>query len=91
MVEWIAGRLDGSLKGKETPIGIIPAEDELNLDGLDLDKADVTELLSVPAETWKQELESMSEFLESFGMRLPAKLKTELEHTRELLGFRKQA
>lgn len=84
VVEWIAGRLEGSLLGKETPIGVIPAEGELNVSGLDLSRDQLEELLSVPEATWKPELESMQEFLDSFGMRIPNELGDELAKTRSL-------
>ena len=84
VVEWIAGRLEGSLAGKETPIGVIPAEGELNVSGLDLSRDQLEELLSVPEATWKPELESMQEFLDSFGMRMPSELGDELAKTRSL-------
>ena len=84
VVEWIAGRLEGSLLGKETPIGVIPAEGELNVSGLDLSRDQLEELLSVPEATWKPELESMQEFLDSFGMRMPSELGDELAKTRSL-------
>ena len=84
VVEWIAGRLEGSLAGKETPIGVIPAEGELNVSGLDLSRDQLEELLSVPETTWKPELESMQEFLDSFGMRMPSELGDELAKTRSL-------
>jgi GTP-dependent phosphoenolpyruvate carboxykinase len=45
----------------------------------------------VPSETWQQELASMTEFLDSFGMRLPVKLRTELEHTHELFSAQEKA
>jgi phosphoenolpyruvate carboxykinase (GTP) len=84
VVEWIAGRLEGSLAGKETPIGVIPADGELNVSGLDLSRDQLEELLSVPEATWKPELESMQEFLDSFGMRIPNELGDELAKTRSL-------
>jgi len=86
VVEWIARRLEGSIEGEVTPIGTIPAASELNVNGLDLTDVQLQELLSVPEETWRQELDSMGEFLDSFGMRLPAKLKEELAETAALFG-----
>jgi phosphoenolpyruvate carboxykinase (GTP) len=86
VVEWIARRLEGKIEGEATPIGTIPAAGELNVQGLDLTDVQLEELLSVPEDTWRQELDSMGEFLDSFGMRLPVKLKEELAETAALFG-----
>lgn len=32
---------DGEVRGVESPVGILPAESELNLDGLELPRADL--------------------------------------------------
>jgi phosphoenolpyruvate carboxykinase (GTP) len=86
VVEWIARRLEGKIEGEATPIGTIPAAGELNVQGLDLTDVQLEELLSVPEDTWRQELDSMGEFLDSFGLRLPVKLKEELAETAALFG-----
>ena len=86
VIQWIAGRLDGSLSGGDTAIGTIPAAGELNVDGLRLSSDQLAELLSVPKASWEAELEDMGLFLDTFGMRLPQELRDELAKTKGLLA-----
>ncbi|MDE2409956.1 MAG: phosphoenolpyruvate carboxykinase (GTP), partial [Actinomycetales bacterium] len=85
VIQWIAGRLDGSLAGEDTAIGTIPAAGELNVAGLGLSSDQLDELLSVPKASWEAELEDMGAFLDTFGMRLPQELRDELAKTKGLL------
>ncbi|MDX6328010.1 MAG: phosphoenolpyruvate carboxykinase, partial [Streptomycetaceae bacterium] len=41
VLKWIVERLEGTAKGVETPIGILPAEGALDTDGLDISQADL--------------------------------------------------
>ena len=50
VLEWVFRRCDGEGEAVETPIGLVPAEGDLNTDGLDLDPAALRELLTVDEE-----------------------------------------
>jgi phosphoenolpyruvate carboxykinase (GTP) len=76
---WIVDRLQGRGKGVETPIGIVPTPDALNLDGLDLPAGTMEALLSVECDDWQDELPEMRAFFAKFGARLPAELGRHLE------------
>jgi phosphoenolpyruvate carboxykinase (GTP) len=77
VLKWIIGRIDGSAEGVETPIGVLPTKDALDLDGLDMPEADLDLLLSVDTEVWKKEAELMPEYFAQFGDRLPQAIKDE--------------
>jgi phosphoenolpyruvate carboxykinase (GTP) len=77
VLEWICERLEGKIDGVQTPIGVLPRKDELNLEGLDLPDDDLDHLLSVDPEVWKQEAGLIPEFFAQFGKHLPAELKDE--------------
>ena len=47
---------DGEVTGVESPVGILPAKDELNLDGLEIDPADLDKLLTIDTARWQQEM-----------------------------------
>ena len=47
---------DGEVTGVETPVGILPARDELLLDGLGIAPGDLDTLLTIDAGRWKQEM-----------------------------------
>ncbi|MFN3842421.1 MAG: phosphoenolpyruvate carboxykinase (GTP) [Rehaibacterium terrae] len=77
VLEWMIRRVGGQAGAVETPIGHLPRPQDLNTDGLDLAPAALAELLSLDREGWYEEIESIGEYLESFGARMPAALKAE--------------
>jgi phosphoenolpyruvate carboxykinase (GTP) len=77
VLDWMIRRVEGLARGVETPIGILPARDELNLDGLDLTPGALDELLRVDVEGWQEELRAIGLYLDGFGPRMPEKLKAE--------------
>ena len=77
VLKWIVDRLEGRVEGVRTPIGVLPAPGELDVDGLDVSSRDLDLLLSVDAEVWKQEAALMPEYFAQFGDRLPAAISEE--------------
>jgi phosphoenolpyruvate carboxykinase (GTP) len=87
VLAWVFERCAGRAGGRETPIGIVPAPDELELSGLELGREALGALLDVDAEGWLAEIPLIREHYEQFGMRLPP----ELPHQLELLEHRLRA
>ena len=79
VLKWIVDRLDGRVEGVRTPIGVLPAPGELDLDGLDVPQRDLDLLLSVDPDVWSQEASLMPEYFAQFGDHLPAAITA--EHT----------
>jgi phosphoenolpyruvate carboxykinase (GTP) len=86
VLKWIVERLEGTAEGVETPIGVLPTEDALDLDGLSIDQADLDLLLSVDHDIWKQEAALIPEHLELFGEHTPKALWDEYEKLTQRLG-----
>jgi phosphoenolpyruvate carboxykinase (GTP) len=78
VLEWMLDRCAGRAKAVETPIGYLPAPADLNLKGLSISPAALTELLSVDKELWTREAVDIEEYLEDFGKRVPAQLLSQL-------------
>ena len=79
VLEWILKRCENAVDAKETAIGYVPNADDINLEGLDLSKETLEELLSVDKEMWKQDADGITEFYKKFRDRLPQELSGELE------------
>src|SRR5690348_2576872 len=47
VLKWCVGRMEGTAAASETPIGWVPTSDDLDLDGLEADCADVAAALAV--------------------------------------------
>ncbi|HQR27059.1 MAG TPA: phosphoenolpyruvate carboxykinase (GTP), partial [Nocardioides sp.] len=63
---WLMQLRNGEVTGVQTPVGIIPTKEELNLDGLEIDPDDLDHLLSIDVERWRQEIGFRQEHLEQF-------------------------
>ncbi|WP_413625535.1 phosphoenolpyruvate carboxykinase (GTP) [Luteibacter sp. Lutesp34] len=85
VLDWMIQRVEGSAKGVDTPIGILPAKHELNLDGLDIAPGVVDELLRVDVEGWQEELSAIALYLDGFGARMPERLKAERQRVSKAL------
>ena len=74
VLKWIVERLSGSAEAVPTPIGKLPAPGALDLDGLEIDPADLDLLLTVDRQAWKLEADQIPEFFRGFGDHLPDRL-----------------
>ncbi|MEO6173138.1 MAG: phosphoenolpyruvate carboxykinase domain-containing protein, partial [Arenimonas sp.] len=74
VLEWMLKRVTGQAQANETPIGYLPKADDLNLEGLNIDSATLSQLLDVNKEAWYEEMEAIGEYLQSYGDRTPKAL-----------------
>lgn len=63
---WLLQYKDGDVVGVPTPVGVLPAEDELNLDGLDIDASDLATILAIDVQRWREEIGFREEHLAQF-------------------------
>jgi phosphoenolpyruvate carboxykinase (GTP) len=85
VLKWIFERCEGTAKAQETPIGLLPARESLDLAGLGLEEEDVAQLLSVDVDGWLEELPQIRQHYARFGDHLPAELARELDALEEAL------
>ncbi len=77
VLKWILERVQGKGKAAETPVGWVPTPDGLTLDGLEVSRSTMEELLRVNPTDWTTELVDAKKFFEQFGRRLPHELHEE--------------
>ncbi|MEJ7794426.1 MAG: phosphoenolpyruvate carboxykinase (GTP) [Nocardioides sp.] len=63
---WLMRLKAGEVSGRETPVGIIPTEDELELDGCGVLPADLAKLLDIDVDRWRQEMGFREDHLRAF-------------------------
>jgi len=85
VLKWVFERCEGTAKAVETPIGNLPADGELDLDGLEVSREDLAQLLRVDVDGWLSELPLVREYYTQFGDRMPRQLETELDAMRDRL------
>ena len=86
VLEWILKRCDGEVGAKETAIGYVPNADDINLEGLNLDKANLEAILEVDNNVWAEEAKGIEEFYGKFGDKLPQELKNQLNALKDRLA-----
>lgn len=72
VLEWIIGRVNGTANAVETPVGMMPKYSDINWNGLEMSEVKFSELTSLDATKWKNEVISSSEFFAKFEGPLPA-------------------
>ncbi|WP_285725755.1 phosphoenolpyruvate carboxykinase (GTP) [Psychromicrobium xiongbiense] len=85
VLQWAMQRLEGTAEALETPIGFVPAEGSLDLEGLELPAEDLAAALRFDATEWAEEVESIASWYARFGDSLPEELRAELRALRERL------
>jgi phosphoenolpyruvate carboxykinase (GTP) len=63
---WLMQLANGEVTGRHTPVGILPAKDELNLDDVDIAPDDLDTILSIDVERWRREMDRREEHLAQF-------------------------
>lgn len=86
VLEWIIKRCEGEADAQETAIGYVPHADDINIEGLDMDKKVLEDILYVDNEKWAKESEGIEEFYKKFGDKLPQKLADQLSALKERLA-----
>jgi phosphoenolpyruvate carboxykinase (GTP) len=86
VLEWICRRCDGEGETVETPVGMVPAEGELDTDGLEISADEMAELLRVDSRLVREQLAQVKEHLARFGDRLPDELREQLEALERRVG-----
>ncbi len=81
VLEWIINRAHGRAYAKETPLGWMPRPEDINLEGLTIDKSDFVKIQTISAEEVKQEIISQEELF----LKLAGDLPKEMLFQRELL------
>lgn len=89
VLEWMLKRCEGKASAVETPVGLFPKREDMNLDGLRLSDEARDVLFSYDRDGWKAEMASIGEYLAEFGPRLPAAL--EAEHQRVAAALEAEA
>ncbi|HEY8001681.1 MAG TPA: phosphoenolpyruvate carboxykinase (GTP) [Solirubrobacterales bacterium] len=85
VLEWVFRRCNGEGETVDTPIGMVPAEGDLDLGGLEISAEAMRELLTVDADKVRAQLPQVEQFLGQFGEKLPAEISAQLEALRQRL------
>lgn len=88
VLKWIIDRIEGRVEGRETCAGITANVDELDLEGLDIDKEDVRDALRARPLEWKQDIEDNEKWLKKLGPKVPLEVWQEFGAQNERIRTR---
>jgi phosphoenolpyruvate carboxykinase (GTP) len=64
---WLLRLRNGEVSGRQTPVGIIPSREELDLTGMDVPPGDLEKLLTIDTARWRQEMAHREQHLAQFA------------------------
>ena len=86
VLKWVFERCDGAADVVDTPIGLLPPKEALDLDGVHVDAADLDEILSVDVDGWTLAIPQIRDHFARFGDKLPAQLNTQVDELESALN-----
>ena len=86
VLKWVLERIAGSADAVETPIGMVPRTEDLDVSGLELGTEALEALLAVDQDEWRNELSLIEEHYEAIGDRLPSEMRVQLERLADRLA-----
>jgi phosphoenolpyruvate carboxykinase (GTP) len=86
VLKWVLDRIAGTTDAIETPIGMVPKTEDLDVAGLDLTADALESLLTVDVTEWQNELTLIEEHYESIGERLPNEMRLQLAQLADRLA-----
>ena len=86
VLKWAIERIAGTAAAQDTPIGLVPTADQLDLDGLATPRADVEAALVVDVDEWRAEVPLIEEWFDTIGAALPTSMRDELDALKLRLG-----
>lgn len=86
VLKWIVERIEHKAAGVESPIGVVPTAEALDIDGLDTTVDDVAEALAVNTDEWKAEIPLIQEWFDFVGEKLPTGIQDEFDALKQRLG-----
>ena len=85
VLKWIFERCEGTAKAIESPFGLAPEKDAIDLSGLDIPEQDLEMLLQADNDALRSEIGDMREHFAKFGDKIPQALVTQLDALEERL------
>ena len=85
VLEWILERVDGQVAAKESALGLLPRDGDLNIEGLGLSDETMEQLFAIDTQSWLAEAASTEDFFATFDGRVPAAVTRQLEQLKARL------
>jgi phosphoenolpyruvate carboxykinase (GTP) len=85
VLKWVIDRAYGRIGGRETPVGWVPREGDIDLSGCEIESRQFEKATSIDTKEWLAECESQQEFFDKIGETMPPALVKQRELLMETL------
>jgi phosphoenolpyruvate carboxykinase (GTP) len=86
VLKWIVERCEGKVGAKDTPIGLMPRYEDMDLEGLNVSREAYDKLTSFDRGAWREEVQDHDKFFERLRSRLPSELDAKREELAQAIG-----
>ncbi len=86
VLRWMIDRCENRVAAVDTPIGRVPRPADIDTRELDLAPETLEALLAIDPAQWREEMDSIGEYLATYGDHLPSALREEHRKTIEALA-----
>jgi phosphoenolpyruvate carboxykinase (GTP) len=86
VIKWMVDRIKGKVPARQTPVGLMPRLEDLDMTGLSLPPGTIETLFEVDKAEWEKEAAGIETFYAQFGDRLPQALKKRLAELKARLS-----
>jgi phosphoenolpyruvate carboxykinase (GTP) len=86
VLKWIVERCEGKAGAVDTPVGRMPRYEDLDLQGLNIDRATYDKLSKVDAQAWREEVEDHGNLFEKLKSRLPNEMEEKRKELAKAVG-----
>ena len=89
VLKWIVERLEGRVPAIDTPAGLLPRKEDIDVAGLEIDDDNLEQVVRYVPQEWEDELPRMRRWLRSLGLKVPQEVHDELWHiAMKIIGSR---
>ena len=83
VLKWIIDRIEGKAEALSTVVGNTARAEDIDLEGIDIDLADVRDALAVNPSDWAGDIDENKEYLRFLGSRVPTEVWDQFEALKE--------
>ena len=85
VLKWVVDRVKGRVGAEQTPLGLVPHMDDLNLSGLDIAPERLRQATSIDSGEWLAELGQIEEYFARLGAGSLTAFEDRIKSTRAAL------
>jgi phosphoenolpyruvate carboxykinase (GTP) len=89
VLKWIVDRVKGRVEAEQTPIGLVPRTEDLNLNGLEISAEQLRQATSINPGEWRAELDQIQEYFKKLGADRLSDFEARIQKARA--GLQKQS